>query len=60
MKVTIELEIFDTSILCDQETINEHYQGSWEIFLRQFLDEEGLPEFIDWFDTNKITKVEES
>lgn len=57
LELTLKLK-GDKDILCDQETLDEYYNGCWKTFLENMIKEEGKFEFMDWFDIVEIEEVE--
>jgi hypothetical protein len=47
--VTLRLRS-EKELICDQETIDEYYGGSWKNYIKSMLKDQGKFEFIDWFE----------
>lgn len=56
IKCKIELT-FDKDLLCDQETLDDHFDGKWSEFFKTILKEDGLAEFVHWADEFELVEA---
>lgn len=55
LEVNLKLTCKDESILISPEEVEDLYGGSYLLYLKEFLKEEGKFEFIDWFEPEIVS-----